>query len=658
MIIKHQSRQQKFFSAATMAKLKNLIKKTGRYALLLIIIVPIFLLVIFQANWLQPRIEITPNQVFYQQPVEVSLETQGVIGNHLIRYTLDGSDPNPDSQIYQQPLLVSRPQTIKAAIFRSSKKQRPLSQPFTFDVLVDADHQLPVVTLTTAPKNLWDPDFGIYVKGNHNNYEQTGSDWQRPALFRFYEPDGSLGLSLPIGIRMHGGGSRELPQKTFRLYANPDNPDALFDYPFFPDSQVSRFRTLLLRNSASDWNYAFMRDVVTQRLAAKYSQVDTQPDRPVVVYLNGQYWGIYYIRDRYDQEYFHQKYQLDPSKLTILEVPHDHGADRGEVVIDEGKYQSDADEFNRLYKEAQKCRDCADFNYFNQYIDLQNFIDYNIFEIHFANFDWPYGNNKLWRYHNTVADQNRELIEKFPRGLDGRYRWLMYDLDVGFGFSSDDHEEMKLAAKNGDYGRLIDDRFPFRNLFYNPTFQENFFNRYANLLATAFNPTAVKTEIDQLVSELRSEMPRQIARWKDEVSPLGLQFSQSMDDWLYQVDLLKTYADYRSQFMRQNTLRDFADDMRLSHLVQIELDVRQTDGKTGSGTIQTHRTLLESNQFPFSNQYFPLGSINIEALPRSGYVFDHWEGDVYPAQKNRAKQRLELIRDYQLTAVFKPKKLF
>ena len=224
---------------------------------------------------------------------------------------------------------------------------------------------------------------------------------------------------------------------------------------------------------------------------------------------------------------------------------------------------------------------------------------------------------------------------------------------MGFGSADETHEKIKRAAENGDYGILIDDKFPFRNLFYNRTFQENYFNRYAHLLNTNLSTESVLAEIDKFVAEIETEMPRQIDRWSDEVGEADEKLVDSMDKWRFEVDLLRTYAQHRTDAMRANTLEEFSGAFQGFKMITLNLNVKQQQ----TGTIQVHHSLLESEQLPFSGIYFPNFKISITALPASGYRFSHWEGDLSQAQRNDQTLRLLLIQDYQLTAVFEKKLL-
>ncbi len=638
MIIKNQIEKP--------AKINKLIFKKwlSRVAITLAAVL-LLILIRIPLNWFKPEVVISPDDHFIANQVKITLKAKNNLGKVEILYTLDGSDPNQDSMVYHQAFMLNESAILKAALFKDNKRVSTIT---SHNFFVGANHQLPVVAINTEPENLWDPEDGIYTEGNDTNYENSGKKWQRDAELIYFTEDKNPYLKQKIGLRIHGGGTRSLPQKSLRIYADPNNQGQLLHFPLFPYTELENYQTLVLRNAGTDWEFSYMRDAVIGNLAKQYSTVDAAVAKPVVVYLNGDYWGIYYLRERFDENYFLQKYKAEEKNLAVYKVPHDVGEKRGQIILDEGKSDKHVQLYNDLLEEARKCKQCAHYNHFNKYIDMDSYIDYMIFEIHFANFDWPYGNMKLWNYQNSLIDQSWDLSKDLPTGLNGKFRWLLYDLDVGFGYASDSHHEIKDAAKNGGYGYMIDDHFPFRNFFYDPTFQENYFNRYANLLNTGLSTESVSLEISKMISLLESEMPNQVKRWKDEISPHGNQQFQSAEDWRYEADMLLTYAKYRPDFMRQNTLEYFPDLFRGDEMLTMNLNVNQST----AGNIKVHKTIFSGKDMPFIGQYFPHLSINLEAVPNKGYKFSHWQGDVYPAQKKRKKLRLHLDEDIELKAIF------
>ncbi len=596
--------------------------------------------------------------------------------------------------------------------FHSNSRVQFQAEPLP-DFVNQVDHELPVVMIETDPKNLWDEEIGIYVLGKHDNYKQRGQEWQRPATFQFFAYDleareHHLALEQEIGLRIHGGGTRSHPQKSLRLYASHEaeeasgetaqgttiNAPAWFNYPFFPSRDYQKFKTLVLRAGGGDWEAAHLRDVLAHRLVAKSnSSLAYQADRPVVLYLNNQYWGLYYLRERQDEEYFRQNYDLDPNKVNLLEIIHDVGERRGQAVLKDGPDQDSVKFYNKLLEQAKSCDHCADFAYYDQYLALENLIDYYIFQIHLANYDWPYGNAGLWRYQTPIFDQQAPVV------LDGRYRWLFFDLDVGFGFGSETQAKMIEAAYRGDYGRLLDNDFPFRNLFYDEKFLPAFLNRYAGLLNTALSKESVLSELEQLVAEISPEMPRQIERWRHTPSDqYEVTTVDSMQDWEKEVNLLRTYVQFRPEFMQLNTIRTFEPALRLPKLdsvlikeklgqVQTELNYSQIPSKLGltdslklkpaeqflldnylinlelranleeAGSIKVHRTSFKTEQLPWQGTYFSHMMLTIKAEPKFGYRFVQWEGEgltnkFWEKNRQQATIKVPLNQPLKLKAVF------
>ncbi|KUK79112.1 MAG: Spore coat protein CotH [Microgenomates bacterium 39_7] len=646
MIIKNQAINSKRIAV------RRGVSKLFKILLIAGLLTAIVLFLVSQTTIFNPKISVYPDASFFSDSIEIELSSLGAGRQTQIRYTLDGSNPSPDSDPYQHPITISETTTIKAAIFRDETQ---VSQILTHDFFINTNHQLPVVSLVTDPINLWDPEIGIYVEGNHENYTQRGSDWQRPATFTYYEPDSlKASYTKDIGIRIHGGGSRELPQKTLRLYADPNDTGDLFNYPFFEDYHTTYFDTLILRNSGNDWGRAFIRDILISKIASNNTHLDYMVGRPVVVYLNGDYWGIHYLRDRFDKEYLHQLYKIDPLQISLLEVTLSSGTESSDASPKSDDAKDDAKLYNNLLSQAADCVTCVDYNFYNQYLDMQNLIDYFIFELHFINMDWPNNNTNIWRYNNTLVAKDISLSKQLEPGQNGKFRWYLYDMDSTFAVKSHSPEESKNSAISTGYGDLIDENFPFRNFFYNSTFQENYLNRYANLLNTTLSTESVMTEINDLIDEIYSEMPRHINHWKDKPAPSGTKFPSSMDDWMDEINLIKTFVEHRANGMRDLTLEQFIENEQEQHLLTINLNSNDSQ----AGDLKIHDSLILGEQLPFEGLYFPNRAINIEAIPARGYKFVKWEGDIPNSFRNNNRIRVRLNQDYQLTAIFEKKTLF
>ncbi|MGY3715200.1 leucine-rich repeat domain-containing protein [Sutcliffiella cohnii] len=267
-----------------------------------------------------------------------------------IFYTLDGSDPDPvnnpnRTHEYSEPIQFTNKNgegnklsTIRTAndgsatywkepaeeVNRGSvvRARAVLSDGTPTDIethtyFIGIEHySLPVISIATNEENFFDPQKGIYVNGN---WSKSGDDWERKVNFEYYLPDGTRELSQVVGTRIHGGWSRNAPMKTLRLYARDEYGTNLMYYDFFNDPANMSHKRLLLRNSGNDFHRTLFKDALTQRLVQHLS-LDTQAFQPSIVFINGEYWGIHNIRERFDTWYLSNKYGGDRDMFTILQT--------------------------------------------------------------------------------------------------------------------------------------------------------------------------------------------------------------------------------------------------------------------------------------------------------------------------------------------------
>jgi hypothetical protein len=344
---------------------------------------------------------------------------------------------------------------------------------------------------------------------------------------------------------------RELPQKSFRIYfENGEGLDDWLEYPVFGEKGNERYLSLVLR-IGGDVEYSMLRDRLASELVAANSKVDVQQNRPVVLYLNGEYWGLYYLQERFDEAYFKGRYRINPKMLVMVDVPLRSGENRGLALGFTRNSEEEAERYNQLLQSVRRCQACEDYYSVRNRMEVDNLLDYLLFELYFANLDWPYGNTKAWRYKmEPIGDLELGLIER----LDGRWRWLLFDLDTGFGGATDTTEKMVKEAGVDSYSQLIDDTFPFRHLFYTRTFRKFYLERVKELVDGGLKAEVAATMVDRLAAEIRPEMPRQIERWGSEVSDKGVHVVDSMEEWERRVELLKVFVRQRPEGFLQRTV--------------------------------------------------------------------------------------------------------
>ena len=520
----------------------------------------------------------------YAQPFELTLSVNDP--RAVVYYTLNGDEPTPQSARYDGPIAVRdntdspnalsartdifddrvyrtyrapRENVFKGTVVRAraySEEGLPLTGIVTHSYFVEekiADrYGLPVVSLVTEAGNLFDERNGIYVAGPRGidapNWDRKGSEWERPVHMELF--DGDQAFSMNLGLRINGGGTRRVPQKAFRLYARTeyDPFNAAMEYDFFQgtatdifDTPITDFRRLLLRQAGNESGATpgstLFRDAMLQQLC-KTLRVDIQAYRPAVVFLNGEFWGIYNIRERLDDEYFLSHYGIDKENIVILE--HSTGAT---PVVNQG-LQSDLDDFFEMYYFFYYNTFVGEQNYqkAERYIDLDNFIDYYVAQIYLGNIDWPGNNNKFWR-HRIEYQPDVDL----PYGHDGRWRWILMDLDsttglqYGFDYADDNITRLMRPPEPEDLGFNAEwSTLFFRRLLENDRFKERFVARFIEIMDNEFQPERFHRLIDDAAAKIRVAMPEQIALFG---------YLDSMEEWEENISILRNFADNRRSHM-------------------------------------------------------------------------------------------------------------
>ena len=468
----------------------------------------------------------------------------------------------------------------------------------TYFVLGDGSastrYPLPVISLVTDSLSLFDHETGIYIPGKryednwfnppwgspYANYFYRGEGWERPASFEFFESDGERVLAQDIGIRIHGGMSRALAMKSLRLYARGEYGAPRFEHSFFdhPDAhprhgeraladkhRTASYNRLILRNSGQDFHrYATMfRDAMIQGLV-DHLDLDTQSYRPAVVFINGEYWGIMNIRERYDRHYLARAYDIDPDRIDYMS---------GFATVIEG-----SSAHFRAYRDYLSQHDITDslhFAHVGTMLDINNFIDYNIANIYANNQDWP-GNNREYFRHRAEFDPDA------GPGRDGRWRYLLIDTDFSFGHQGtpprphDDTYLNMLAIATGtpstDAPNPSWSTFELRRLLENDQFRSQFINRFAGLLNTVFSPGYVVGHISHYERLLEPVIEEHIDRWS---------YPPTLSAWRSHIRVMDYFGTHRAHHVRLHMMEQFGE---LEDTVRVHLDV--ADVAQGGGITQ------------------------------------------------------------------------
>lgn len=436
-----------------------------------------------------------------------------------IRYTTNGNTPTVASPEYRSPLqlgesLYSRSDiyklrtcpdslwyepdwvrhciVIRAAAFdtKGNRVSGVATQSYFIRSLGCDTHGLPVVSLCADSLDLFDFERGIMVPGVwydpmnpdwSGNYYQRGREWERHCNVEFYELDNG-GINQYAGLRTHGGNARREQQKGLKIYARKEYGEKRFGHKFFDGLDNASFRRLVLK-PYRDLAQALRDDVATRM--AQSLNVETVASRPTTLFINGEYWGIYYLKERPDEHYLANHFGYKPKDFTVIKK---WGT---ETVLD------GSSRFVQMMQSIDKAdfSNEDDYNRIASIVDLDCLIDYYCLEIFTANVDWPANNSCCWQV------------------IDEKWRWVFYDGDGCF--SDPGFDAFANAVYDGDevwpasrISTLI-----FRKLIDNEGFRRQLFERFSHLILNELDVNKAIQYFENAYEIIQDEVGAQVERF-------------------------------------------------------------------------------------------------------------------------------------------------
>lgn len=525
----------------------------------------------------------------------------------VIRYTTDASIPNETSPIYSQPISINENTVIRASVFRDGFLAST-SESRTY--ILNSSHSLPVISLVTEPDNFFSDETGIYVlgEGNFPDFPYFGSniweDWERPVHVSIYEPDGT-GIKFNAGTKIFGGWSRAQDQRSFTIFARGQYGTPEIDYPLFSNNPYYKYQAFVLRNSGNDFLRSNIRDAALTTLMDG-SNIETQRYKSIATYINGEYWGFYNMREKVNEHYLASRHDVNIDDIDLI-------GPNGELI------HGSSEDFESLmdYLEINSLTSITKYNHVADQVDIDNFIMYQLSQIYFGNTDWPGNNMKLWK------------------AKEGKWRWILYDTDFGFGIWNSDAFynntlSFALDPSGPDWPNPPSSTLLFRRLIGNLAFRNKFINQFADELNSRFLPDNVEEHIESVALGVASEIQNHYNRWGGDIG-----FHNS------QVEDMKRYgrlrpAQVKSHIRSQFNLPDY-------HEVTLQVN-NPTHG-------QIKINSLNLDDAFWRGDYFENVPITIKAIPKPGYTFSHWVG---AGTTNDPVLVINIQSPTTLTAIFQP----
>ncbi|MBP6335710.1 MAG: CotH kinase family protein, partial [Bacteroidia bacterium] len=531
---------------------------------------------------------------FYPGRQNLSLSTSYPGGQ--IRYTIDGSDVNSNSTLYTNAIEIDTTVTVRAAVFATSALPSPV---ITNTYFISVKTKLPVFSLTTDPDNLWDYNTGIFEKGPNagtsNPYWGANfwEDWEKPITLEYYDRSKNRAFRFNSGMKITGGWSRSAPQKSLEIMLGDRYGQSSLNYPLEESVKpwLTNWDDFILHNTGNDRNLCKMRDPLMNRLL-KGTHNDYLAYEPCMVFINGQNWGVYYIRENDDHHWIESNYGFKKDEVDLLKESYFYSG----IEVKKGSDSA----FFEMYEYAMNTSP-SDQNYYStmsSFMDLENMVDYFIAETYYPNDDWMGGSNnnlKLWR----------------PRTADGKFRYLIYDLDFGFGYSGTVSNNMLSVARNASPHNYNSDLF--KVLTNNTTYKRYFINRYADLINTIFLPSNVEAMVDLFADSIKHDMHFQWEAWGGDSA-----------NWVSKINSMMTFVQQRPAYARNFVQSEFGLNGQVTLTIQAQ--------PAGAGRIQI--STVTPTSLPWTGVYFNGNPVTITAIPNPGYTFSHWRSSVVINQNN------------------------
>lgn len=461
----------------------------------------------------------------YDAAQTVSLECD--TADARIFYTTNGTEPDQNSNAYLGPIKIDKTGMVRARAYKDGFLPSTIS---TKTYFIGEKHSLPLLSIVTNPDYLWNEQTGIYMPGPNAqlvegstthyevaNYLERGEESERPASFEVFDENGQEVLGENVGIRIAGGYSRDNKQKSFTIMARSKYGVGSLKYKFFDNRPYTEYQSLLLRQGGQDSTIGKIKEIVTLSLVEdKGFNFLTQAWKPYVLYLNGEYWGVYFMMEKRNENFIAQHENVDdPDSMNIM-------WSTARLI------QGDANGYNELmeYISTHDMSQEENFQHVAEQVDTDSFMDLMI--------------NQVW-----VANSDYANIEYYQLLPGGKWKQIYYDFCWTFGsneFPNSDHPTLAKRMESAKAGSTL-----FNGLLKYKPWRDKFVDRFAWALKEVYNPDHVIETIDTIADMVRSEMPAEREK-----------FGGTVQGWENTLESMKNFAKKRGANVIQQLKSAFA----------------------------------------------------------------------------------------------------
>ena len=444
-------------------------------------------------------------ELYHTSPFTVELTSRNE--DAVIRYTLDGSKPDSESEVYTGPITVSSNTVLRAVTFVPGRVESSCS---TATYLFETPHTIPVVTLAMDPA-----DFAAVYAVSRPFVPVV----ERECSLSFFETDGTPGIETPAGVRVSGASTRAYAQKSLGIYFRAGYGRSKVTYPFFGSDYITTFAGLVLRNAGQDWGGARIRDSFTST-AVLDMNIDASPATFVAVYVNGEYWGLYDLKENMNEDYLEAHFGIDPDTVNMIQR-------------NNGELKGTNTDFLRVRAycvQSGEVIPMTDSRYqqFRQWVDVESFADYLIGRQYFPDADMF--NQKYWRTNDYSV----------------RWRAIFYDSDFALTNATSDvlHCYFDVGGTPSANGSLT--YFDIQcGLKSNDKWRHDFMVRFIYVTKYYLKTDRLLSILDGMSAAMEPEISRQVARWSH---------PESLWKWKSEVANLRQMIIDRPGYLKANFL--------------------------------------------------------------------------------------------------------
>lgn len=453
---------------------------------------------------------------------------------------------------------------------------------------------------------------GDFAFMSQANYNQKGSEWERPANIEIFE-NGKSVVSQNVGIRTKGAASRAWAQKSFNVFARQDYGKSSVEYDLFEGKStkeknnkvIDSFDGFTIRNGGNDNMAGFFRDSVNQSLVGDRDMA-TQATSECILFIDGEFWGIYQLMEKYNTDYFKSHYGIKKNDVSFIK----------NGTLEDGNDQ-DLTEWNSLLSQIASADMTSDAAYqqIAEKLDIQSFIDYFAAQIYWANKDWPSNNTGVWR-SNSVDPENPYA--------DGKWRMVLFDTEYASSLADKINETGPTynsfsqfggaGGGMGGWGGFMGGggslSGAFTNLMKNAEFKKQFELSFMDMANYNFD-TKKTTEAINYYKGFKQQI---LDTYKRFPSSKHTHNEQTFDE---DYQLLETFYNTRYS----NVTSQMKSYMSLTgSLASVTVN---NDGSKGSVKFNTIN--LDDSLSSWTGKYFTDYPVTVKATAKEGYSFDHWE---------------------------------